>query len=79
METVSYRNVSKMLLSPEEAAELLSISRTRLYYLLARKVIRSIKEGRARLVPALELEAYIQRRLVEQCSPQLQEVASHAP
>jgi excisionase family DNA binding protein len=57
---------TKLLYSPEEAAELLSISRSRLYILLARAVIASIKEGRARLIPATALDQNIQRRLDEQ-------------
>jgi excisionase family DNA binding protein len=56
----------KLLYTPEEAAILLSMSRSRLYVLLSRQRIGSIKEGRARLVPVSELESYIQRRLREQ-------------
>jgi hypothetical protein len=44
-------------------------ARTRLYALLARNVIASIKEGRVRLIPVGTLEQYIQRRLAEQCPP----------
>jgi len=57
---------TKVLYTPEEAAELLSISRSRLYILLARTAILSIKEGRARLVPAAALDQYVQRRIAEQ-------------
>jgi excisionase family DNA binding protein len=60
------RPAHKILYTPEEAAELLSMSRTRLYALLGRKVIASIKEGRARLVPGSALDAYVRRRLQEQ-------------
>ena len=56
---------TKVLYTPEEAAELLSMSRSRLYVLLARAVIASIKEGRARLIPAIALDQYVQRRLEE--------------
>jgi excisionase family DNA binding protein len=55
----------KLLYTPEEAAQLLSMSRTRIYALLGRNAIFSIKEGRARLVPAIALEEYVQRRLAE--------------
>jgi excisionase family DNA binding protein len=58
--------ISKLLYTPEDVAALLSISRTRVYALLGRGVLVSIKEGRARLVPFSEVEAYIQRRLREQ-------------
>ena len=56
----------KLLYTPEEAAALLSMSRSRVYVLLCRRWIGSIKEGRRRLVPFFELESYIQRRLCEQ-------------
>jgi len=56
----------KLLYTPEEAAVLLSMSRSRVYVLLSRQRIGSIKEGRARLVPFSELESYIHRRLCEQ-------------
>jgi excisionase family DNA binding protein len=56
----------KLLYTPEEAAVLLSMSRSRIYALLSRQRIGSIKEGRARLVPVSELESYIQRRLRDQ-------------
>jgi excisionase family DNA binding protein len=56
----------KLLYTPEEAALLLSMSRSRIYVLLSRQRIGSIKEGRARLVPFSALESYVQRRLREQ-------------
>jgi excisionase family DNA binding protein len=56
----------KLLYTPEEAAVLLSMSRSRVYVLLSRRWIGSIKEGRRRLVPVSEVESYIQRRLCEQ-------------
>jgi excisionase family DNA binding protein len=65
----SHPPYTKLLYTPEEAAELLSMSRSRLYILLARAVIASIKEGRARLIPAVALDQYVQRRLEEQTVP----------
>ena len=56
---------TKLLYTPEEAAVLLSMSRSRVYVLLSRQRIGSIKEGRRRLVPFIELESYIQRRIHE--------------
>jgi excisionase family DNA binding protein len=56
----------KLLYTPEEVAVLLSMSRSCVYELLSHRRIRSIKEGRARLVPLLELESYIERRIHEQ-------------
>jgi excisionase family DNA binding protein len=65
--TVQPTEISKKLLyTAEEAAVLLSMSRSRVYVLLSRQRIGSIKEGRARLVPLSELESYIHRRLREQ-------------
>jgi len=44
--------VDKLLLSAEEAAELLCIGRTRVYHLLATGDPRSVRIGRSRRIPA---------------------------
>lgn len=49
----------KLLHPPEEAAELLTISRSQLFELLARGEIKSVKIGRLRRIPHDELTAYI--------------------
>ena len=49
----------KELLTATEAAWLLSISRTKVFDLLASGEIRSLKIGRARRISRLELERFI--------------------
>ncbi len=43
--------MEKLLLTPEEAAEALSIGRTKLYELMAIGVLRSVRIGKCRRVP----------------------------
>ena len=54
-----------LLLKPEEAAEALQLSRTRVYELMAAGTLRSIKIGRLRRVPMAELEDFVHRLGVE--------------
>jgi excisionase family DNA binding protein len=49
----------KLLLTPLEAAEYLSISRSLLYDLIMRKRIFSVKVGGARRIPLRALHAYV--------------------
>jgi excisionase family DNA binding protein len=51
----------KLLLRPEEAAAVLSISRTALFGLLRSKEIFSVKIRGARRIPMAALEEYVQR------------------
>jgi excisionase family DNA binding protein len=51
----------KLLFRPEEAADALGVSRARLYELMARGDVRSVKIGASRRVPAVDLEAYVSR------------------
>jgi excisionase family DNA binding protein len=51
--------VSKLLLTPREAADALSISRSHLYHLIVRKRIFSVKVGGARRIPVQALQAYV--------------------
>ncbi len=53
--------VEKLLLSPQEAADCLGISRSRLYDLIRKREIVSILIGRSRRIPAVELRDYVQR------------------
>ena len=55
--------VPSLLLSVEQAAVALGISRRPLYPILMRGEIRSVLIGRRRLVPVAEIEAYIARLL----------------
>ena len=58
--------VPRVLLSVEEAAEQLSVSRTRVYALIKAGEITSIRVGRLRRVPADALLQFIARLLAEQ-------------
>lgn len=53
--------IPKLLLTPEEAAAALGISRTRLYAFMAGGVIESVQIGHSRRVPIGALEDYVAR------------------
>lgn len=53
--------MEKLLLSPEDVAEALTISRTRVYEILAAGEIFSVKLGKARRIPRESLAEYIDR------------------
>jgi excisionase family DNA binding protein len=57
--------MDKLLLRPEEAAEVLSIGRSRLYELLGRGELASVRIGTSRRVPAEELVRYVERLCAE--------------
>lgn len=50
----------KLLLTPEEAAEALGVKRTFLYSLLMSGQLVSIKVGRARRIPVIALQGYVE-------------------
>ena len=52
--------MEKLLLTPEQAAEALSIGRSKLYELLANGAIESVRIGSRRRVPAAALDCYIE-------------------
>ena len=57
----------RLLLRPEESAEIIGVSRARLYEILGEPGgIRSIKVGRSRRIPVSEIEDWIARQLAEQ-------------
>jgi len=53
----------KLLVMINEAAELLSVSRTVLYTLVQHREIASIKIGRARRIPVRELQRFVDDEL----------------
>lgn len=53
--------MDKLLLYPAEVAELLSVSKSKLYGLLARGELESVQVGRCRRVPAMALQKYLDR------------------
>lgn len=55
----------KLLLTPEEAAEVLSLGRTTVYRLLAREVLPSVKIGASRRIPFVALIEYVDRVMTE--------------
>jgi excisionase family DNA binding protein len=52
---------SRLLFTPEHAAERLDVGRTTAYALIASGELRSVKIGRSRRVPADALEEYVGR------------------
>lgn len=57
-----------LLLTAEEAAKELRIGRTRMWDLITRGEVRSVKVGGSRRVPYAELTAYVKRLIAEQSS-----------
>ncbi len=53
--------MEKLLLTPQEAAESLGVSRSQLYELMRRHEVVSILIGRSRRIPAAALREYVQR------------------
>jgi excisionase family DNA binding protein len=51
--------VEKLLLTPEEAADVLSLGRTKVYELIGTGALRSIRIGKCRRVPVAALEELI--------------------
>ena len=50
-----------LLYKPEEAAEALRVSRTRIYELIRGGQLESVKSGRNRRIPAEALDEYVAR------------------
>lgn len=53
--------MDRLLLTPEDAADVLGVGRTKLYELLRVGAIESVRIGRARRVPAEALHDYVAR------------------
>ena len=58
--------MEKLLYKVPEAAEISSLGRSKLYELIASGELESIKVGRARLIPADALQAFVARLREEQ-------------
>lgn len=56
-----YHNLNKLLYTAEEAAEVLSIGRTRVFALMASGDLPSVKVGKSRRITAESLEQYVAR------------------
>ena len=61
VKTVHQNLTPKLLLTIEEAAQMLSLGRTYFYDLVMRNQIASVKIGRKRRVPIVALQAYVDR------------------
>ena len=57
--------MEKLLLSPEEAAEVLGITRSTIYDLLRMRILTSIKIGRRRLVPVQACRELVEHMVEE--------------
>lgn len=53
--------MEKLLLTPEEAADVIGIGRSKLYDLLRAGRIESVRIGGSRRVPRMALEEYVER------------------
>ena len=57
--------MDKLLLTAEEAARVLSVGRSTVYDLIRLRLLRSVKIGRSRLIPATACRELVER-LMEQ-------------
>lgn len=55
------KRVDKILLTPEEAAERLSITRSRVYDLIRSGELVSVKLGKVRRISVVALERYVEK------------------
>jgi excisionase family DNA binding protein len=60
---MDHEKLERLLLRPAEAGEVLGISRSKTYELIASGVIPSIRIGRGRLVPADALRGWVNKQL----------------
>ncbi len=52
--------MERLLLTAEEAAELLGIGRSKVYELMASGVLRSVKVGRCRRIPRKAIDDFVE-------------------
>ena len=57
--------VGKLLFTPEQAAEMLGLGRTKLYQLLAAGDLRSVRIGVCRRIPGTALHDFVSRLLAD--------------
>jgi len=53
--------MEKLLLSPEEAAEVLGVGRSRVYDLMRTRELLSVRIGKSRRVPVAAVQSYVER------------------
>jgi excisionase family DNA binding protein len=56
---------ARLLLTPEEAAAVLSVGRTKVYELIARGQLFSVRIGASRRIPRVALETFVSRLVQE--------------
>lgn len=61
VQPVATAPLTKLLLTVDEAAQVLGMGRSTLYPKIMRGEIRSVKNGAKRVVPVWELEAFVRR------------------
>ena len=57
--------MEKLLLTPEEAAEVLGLTRSTIYDLLRLRLLQSVKIGRSRRIPATACRELVERLCAE--------------
>ena len=57
--TIEEHTITKLLLTPEEAAQVLGIGRTKVYELLLSNTLESVKIGASRRIPTDSLAAFV--------------------
>jgi excisionase family DNA binding protein len=60
--------MEKLLLTAEEAAELIGVKRCTIYDLMRLRILPSVKIGRYRRVPVSALRQYVDQLVAEQAS-----------
>ena len=60
----------KLLVTPEEAAEILSVGRTRIFELMSSGQLRSVRIRRSRRIPLAALEQLVKQLVEEADGPQ---------
>lgn len=58
----------RLLVRPEEGAEILGLTRTRIYALIASGRLRSVKVGRSRRIPMEDIERFVAEEVEAQCA-----------
>ena len=61
--------MERLLLRPAEVAELLGVSRSRVYELIASRALPSVRVGLTRRVPVEALRRWIEQQIQEQAPP----------
>ena len=61
--------MDKILLRPSEAAELLGVSRSKVYELLARGVLPRVRVGLSLRIPVQALRRWVESQIEPPCEP----------